>query len=86
MAWIDGLDIPFQHYADSTFFEPGPEEVETRDAPSRSRSERLWGHLILTRELGCPSGATSMPRARSGRSGNTWSDRLADGAADECTR
>ena len=44
MAWIDGLDIPFQHYADSTFFEPGPDEVETRDAPPRSRSERLWGH------------------------------------------
>jgi gentisate 1,2-dioxygenase len=44
MAWIDGLDIPFQHYADSTFFELGPDEVETRDAPPRSRSERLWGH------------------------------------------
>jgi len=44
MAWIDGLDIPFQHYADSTFFEPGPDEVETRVAPPRSRSERLWGH------------------------------------------
>ncbi|MCX4908975.1 cupin domain-containing protein [Streptomyces sp. NBC_00878] len=25
MAWIDGLDIPFQHYLDSTFFEFGPE-------------------------------------------------------------
>ena len=44
MAWIDGLDIPFQHYTDSTFFEPGPDEVDTRDAPPRSRSERLWGH------------------------------------------
>ncbi|MGH3390719.1 MAG: cupin domain-containing protein [Actinomadura sp.] len=44
MAWIDGLDIPFQYYAESTFFEFGPDEVETRAAPERSRSERLWGH------------------------------------------
>jgi len=44
MAWIDGLDIPFQHYADSTFFELGPDEVDTREAPERSRSERLWAH------------------------------------------
>ncbi|WP_433465781.1 cupin domain-containing protein [Spirillospora sp. CA-128828] len=44
MAWIDGLDIPFQYFAGSTFFEFGPDEVETRDAPERSRSERLWGH------------------------------------------
>ena len=62
MARIDGLDIPFQHYADSNFFEPGPEEVETRDAPPRSRSERLWGHpglRPLTR-LG-PAPATAGP-------------------------
>ncbi|MBP2472301.1 gentisate 1,2-dioxygenase [Crossiella equi] len=44
MAWLDGLDIPFQHYADSTFFEFGPDDVGTREAPERSRSERLWGH------------------------------------------
>lgn len=44
MAWIDGLDIPFQYYTDSTFFEFGPDEVDTREAPERSRSERLWGH------------------------------------------
>ncbi|MCW3815852.1 cupin domain-containing protein [Micromonospora sp. DR5-3] len=44
MAWIDGLDIPLQYYADSTFFEFGPDEVETRDAPERSYSERLWAH------------------------------------------
>ncbi|WP_329236972.1 cupin domain-containing protein [Actinoallomurus sp. NBC_01490] len=44
MAWIDGLDIPFQHFGESTFFEFGPDEVETREAPERSRSERLWGH------------------------------------------
>ncbi|MET7690395.1 cupin domain-containing protein [Streptomyces sp. NPDC005483] len=44
MAWIDGLDIPFQHYTDATFFEFGPDEVDTREAPQRSRSERLWAH------------------------------------------
>jgi len=44
MAWIDGLDIPFQYYTDSTFFEFGPDEVESREAPEGSRSERLWGH------------------------------------------
>lgn len=44
MAWIDGLDIPFQYFTDTTFFEFGPDEVETREAPERSRAERLWGH------------------------------------------
>jgi gentisate 1,2-dioxygenase len=47
MAWIDGLDIPFQHYAGSAFFEFGPEDVGTRESPDRSRSERLWGHPAL---------------------------------------
>jgi gentisate 1,2-dioxygenase len=44
MAWIDGLDIPFAHAADSTFFEFGPDAVDTDVTPDRSRSERLWGH------------------------------------------
>ena len=46
MAWIDGLDIPFQYYTESQFFEPGRDEVGAaeRAAPDRSRSERLWGH------------------------------------------
>ncbi|MFD7599704.1 cupin domain-containing protein [Streptomyces mirabilis] len=44
MAWIDGLDIPFQYHADATFFEYGTDEVETREAPARSNAERLWGH------------------------------------------
>jgi gentisate 1,2-dioxygenase len=44
MAWIDGLDIPFQHSVGATFFEPGPDEVDTCQAPARSRSERLWAH------------------------------------------
>ena len=44
MAWIDGLDIPFARYVESTFFEFGPDEIEEREAPDRSRSERLWSH------------------------------------------
>jgi gentisate 1,2-dioxygenase len=50
MAWIDGLDIPFQRYVDSTFFEPGRnDEISvgaTIDLPSRS--EQLWGSAGLT--------------------------------------
>jgi gentisate 1,2-dioxygenase len=61
MAWIDGLDIPFQHYAGATFFEFGPDEVDTRETPERSRSERLWGHpgLRPLTHLG-PSPATPL--------------------------
>lgn len=44
MAWIDGLDIPFQHYADTTFFEFGVDRVTDESTPDVSRSERLWGH------------------------------------------
>lgn len=47
MAWLDGLDIPFSHYVGTTFFEFGPAEVSTREAPARSRSELLWGHAGL---------------------------------------
>lgn len=50
MAWIDGLDIPFQCVTESQFFEFGRDEVsdEERTTPERSRSERLWGHPGLT--------------------------------------
>ena len=46
MAWLDGLDIPFQHAIESQFFEPGRDEISDaeRTTPDRSRSERLWGH------------------------------------------
>ncbi len=46
MAWIDGLDIPFQHQIESQFFEFGRQEVSEAELtrPDRSRSERLWGH------------------------------------------
>lgn len=49
MAWIDGLDIPFQHAMETQFFEPGRDRIAAaeRSTPDRSRSERLWGHAGL---------------------------------------
>ncbi|MES9500578.1 cupin domain-containing protein [Streptomyces koyangensis] len=46
MAWIDGLDIPFQYVTEAQFFEFGRDEITNaeRFTPVRSRSERLWGH------------------------------------------
>jgi gentisate 1,2-dioxygenase len=44
MAWIDGLDIPFVHYTDSSFFEFGTDRVTDESTPDVSRSERLWAH------------------------------------------
>ncbi|MBY8861904.1 cupin domain-containing protein [Nocardia sp. CA2R105] len=46
MAWIDGLDIPFQYLVESQFFQFGREQIgdAERITPERSRSERLWGH------------------------------------------
>ena len=50
MAWIDGLDIPFQYTNDAQFFEFGRDEISEaeRATPERSRSERLWAHPGLT--------------------------------------
>lgn len=55
MAWIDGLDIPFQYQTDAQFFEFGRDEISDaeRITPQRSRSQRLWGHPGL-RPLGVP--------------------------------
>lgn len=46
MAWIDGLDIPFQYSTEAQFFELGRDAISDaeRITPARSRSERLWGH------------------------------------------
>ncbi|KDN73106.1 cupin [Streptomyces olindensis] len=78
MAWIDGLDIPFQHYTDAAFFEFGPDEVDTRQAPERSRSERLWAHpglRPLTR-LG-PTPATPLLAYRWEHTDHALSEQLA---------
>lgn len=46
MAWIDGLDIPFQYANETQFFEFGRDEISDAEliTPERSRSQRLWGH------------------------------------------
>ncbi|WP_026919317.1 cupin domain-containing protein [Gordonia shandongensis] len=44
MAWIDGLDIPYQYAVDATFFEFGPASAGVTATPDRSQSERLWAH------------------------------------------
>lgn len=46
MAWIDGLDIPFQYVTEAQFFEFGRDQLSDaeRATPDRSRAERLWGH------------------------------------------
>ncbi|MAO80510.1 MAG: cupin [Nocardioides sp.] len=61
MAWIDGLDIPFQYGVEAQFFQPGRESVypEERTTPALSRSERLWAHpglrpLAVTPGRGTP--------------------------------
>ncbi|GAA1003504.1 gentisate 1,2-dioxygenase [Acrocarpospora pleiomorpha] len=46
MAWVDGLDIPFQYVTEAQFFEFGRDEIGAaeRITPERSRSEQLWAH------------------------------------------
>jgi gentisate 1,2-dioxygenase len=59
MAWIDGLDIPFQYVTEAQFFELGRDELSEaeRTTPERSRSERLWGHpgLLPVNKAAAPS-------------------------------
>ncbi|WP_443080525.1 cupin domain-containing protein [Streptomyces sp. PTD5-9] len=57
MAWIDGLDIPFQYVTEAQFFEFGRDEISDaeRITPERSRSERLWGHPGLRPLSAVPS-------------------------------
>jgi len=46
MAWLDGLDVPFQYVTDAQFYENGRDTLDDaeRITPERSRSELLWGH------------------------------------------
>jgi gentisate 1,2-dioxygenase len=62
MAWIDGLDIPFQHANESQFFELGRDTLSDaeRGTPRRSRSERLWGHPGL-RPVSVPADTPGTP-------------------------
>ncbi|MEU3948313.1 cupin domain-containing protein [Streptomyces sp. NPDC029526] len=61
MAWIDGLDIPFQYTSEAQFFEFGRDEISDaeRITPDRSRSERLWGHPGLRPVGAAPAGPGS---------------------------
>jgi gentisate 1,2-dioxygenase len=65
MAWIDGLDIPFQYQTEAQFFELGRDTIgeDERGTPARSRSERLWGHPGL-RPLGGPAARSGSPLLR----------------------
>ena len=62
MAWIDGLDIPFQYTNEAQFFEFGREEISDaeRITPERSRSEHLWAHPGL-RPVGVAHTAPGSP-------------------------
>ncbi|MGY1841459.1 MULTISPECIES: cupin domain-containing protein [unclassified Modestobacter] len=62
MAWIDGLDIPFQYNAEAQFFEFGRDQIseQERTTPERSRSQRLWGHPGL-RPVSAPGGTPGTP-------------------------
>ncbi|MGW4394024.1 cupin domain-containing protein [Amycolatopsis nivea] len=62
MAWLDGLDIPFQYGIDAQFFEFGRDAIsdDERTTPERSRSERLWAHPGL-RPLSVGSVAPGSP-------------------------
>jgi len=66
MAWIDGLDIPFQYVTEAQFFEPGRDRLSDteRTTPARSRAERLWGHPGL-RPLAATAAATAATAAGS---------------------
>jgi gentisate 1,2-dioxygenase len=44
MAWLDGLDIPFVHANDTSFFEYGPDDLTDTSTPEKSRAERLWAY------------------------------------------
>jgi gentisate 1,2-dioxygenase len=61
MAWIDGLDVPFQYEVEGQFFEFGREQLSPEECttPSRSRSERLWGHpgIAPVSQLGATQGS-----------------------------
>jgi gentisate 1,2-dioxygenase len=62
MAWIDGLDIPFQLATEAQFFEFGRDEIsaEERITPTLSRSEQVWGHPGL-RPLGVTHQSSGSP-------------------------
>lgn len=84
MAWIDGLDIPFQYLNESTFFEFGPEEFtdDDRQTPELSRAERLWRHGGLSPlKFLAPSPASPLLAYRWANTDAALADQLALGKA-----
>ncbi|MBA4859936.1 cupin domain-containing protein [Streptomyces sp. PSKA54] len=59
MAWLDGLDIPLSSALNTEFFEFGPNTLDDRSTPERSKAERIWGHPGL-RPL---SGLAGIPKS-----------------------
>jgi gentisate 1,2-dioxygenase len=61
MAWIDGLDIPFQYEVEGQFFDVGRDTLteEEHATPTRSRAERLWGHpgIVPVSQYGATEGS-----------------------------
>jgi gentisate 1,2-dioxygenase len=62
MAWIDGLDIPFQYGVEGQFFQFGRDQISDAEqiTPDRSRAQRLWGHPGL-RPASVPGGQPGSP-------------------------
>ena len=80
MAWIDGLDVPFQYVTETQFFEFGRAEVSDteRITPNRSRSERLWGHPGLRPlSVGSTGSGTPLLSYKWAHTDNALKDQLA---------
>ncbi len=79
MAWIDGLDVPFAQYTESTFFEFGPDEVSDQSTPARSRSEQLWAHpgLLPVSGAGTPRPSSPIAAYRWEHTDRALADQLA---------
>ncbi|WP_328890973.1 cupin domain-containing protein [Streptomyces sp. NBC_00316] len=60
MAWLDGLDIPLSNALNTEFFQFGPDSLDDRSTPERSRAERLWGHPGLRP---VSAAATDLPKS-----------------------
>ena len=83
MAWIDGLDIPFQYAVDAQFFEFGRDAIDDaeRITPDRSRAERLWGHPGLRPVAAAPAPGSPLTAYRWEHTDRALDDQLA--LADE---
>lgn len=67
MAWLDGLDIPLAGSLNTEFFQFGPDTLDDRSTPERSRNERLWGHPGLR-----PVSATAADAPKSPLAAYRW--------------